>query len=198
MMWFRRVFDRGARAAQKDLERRLAVFRAELAAVRAAGAGEASASSTDAATALGRLRGRPAELGLAADDVELEIELIDGLLEVSALRGSLERGQPLPVVDTSHHAVAGEQCHFLASVSRPDVAGDQGGRLFITDRRILYLGAATVSAGWAHLLDVRDQDRDLIVRRRTGQMQIFRCATYSDVLVGAAIVAHLLKRAERV
>jgi len=197
MRFIRHLFGSDARAARRDLERRLAAFRAEIAGARKADTSGAGSVSSNATASLEQLRDRLAEFGLEADDAELELELIDGLLQVAALRRSLEQGQPLPVVQTSHHAVVGEKCHFLASVSRPDVPGNQGGRLLITDRRIVYLGAATVTAGWAHLLEVGEQDRDLIVRRRTGQVHVFRCAVYSDVLVGAAIASHLLKSAGR-
>jgi hypothetical protein len=181
MSFLRRLFGGAAAAAERDVERRLGILRAEIDVAR---------EQSDVA-ALERLRSRPAELGLTGDQAELELELLEGLLDAAALRKSLDEGAALPVIPTSHRVVQGERCHLITSASRPDVAGDQGGRVFITDRRLLYLGTPNVSLAWAHVAEVRDEGRDLLLRARTGQVHRFRCNSYGDALRGAVIGVRL-------
>ncbi len=184
MSFLSRLFNPAGRAAARELERRLEAFRAEIAAAR-----EPAVATPEA---FDPLRGRPTELGLSAEDVELELEWIDGLRDAAVLRQALDGGAALPVVPTSHRAVAGEVCHLLAAVSRPDVAGEQGGKLFITDRRLLYLGFSTLSVGWPHVVSVTSADRDLVVRARPDRLLRFRCNAYSDALCGVVIASQLL------
>ncbi len=180
-----RLFDSKARAAARDLERRIASFRAEVVAVRAA----------PADGALAALRARPAALGLTEDDVALELEIVDGLLEVSELRKAAAGGASLPEILTNHRALAGEPCRFVAPASRPDSPNDPGGKLFFTDRRLVYLGSPSLTIAWPHVIDVREGDRDLLVRLRAGGVRAFRCNSYVDTLRGAYIATRLLQPA---
>lgn len=172
-----------ARAERRELERRLAQLRAEIEAARHAG-GRA---------ALERLRARPAQLGLSDDDADLEMELLDGLVEVERLKEQEAAGAPLPQVETSHRAVAGETCHFAAPASRPDVAGDGGGKLFLTSRRLVYIGTTPAAVSWAHVAAVHAASRDFVVRARPDRLLAFRCNSYADALAAAWIATHLAK-----
>jgi hypothetical protein len=178
MSFLRALFHSPAR----DLDRRVNAFRAEVLAARASG---------DAAR-LTALRKRPAVLGLTEDDVALELEMVDGLLEVIALQAAAAQGAPLDIVETSHRALAGEVCRFMAPAGRPDAPNDSGGKLFFTDRRLLYLGTPTVTLSWAHVADVRDAERDLVVCVRPDARRTFRCNSYADTLRGAWIAGRIL------
>ncbi len=186
-------------SAARDLDRRVRQFRAEVLAAR---------GSSDECV-LAALRARPAALGLTEDDVALELEMIDGLLEVIALKRAIESGERsgvpfdaaqgrpaatalLPEIPTSHRALAGETCRFVAPACRPDSPNDPGGKLFFTDRRIVYLGSPSATVSWAHVADVRDAERDLIVRERSGSIRTFRCNSYVDVLRGGYIASVLV------
>jgi hypothetical protein len=182
MSIFSSLFTSQARAAARDLERRATIFRTEALAAR-------SAQDPDVLT---HLRQRPAELGLTEDDVALELEMVDGLIEVLELRRRAALGCPLPVVETSHRALAAEPCHFVAPVFRPDAPGDAGGKLFFTARRLLYLGSPSTSLSWAHVTALTDVDRDLVVRVRPDGVRTFRCNSYVDTLRGAYIASQLL------
>lgn len=198
------LFGRDRRQAERDLERRAGLFRSEVAAFcqRAlspsgqAGVPPYPAASDEEARALAaeaaRLRLRFPELGLTAEDVELEIEELDGLEDAVALRAALGRGEDLPDVPTSHRAVAGETCHLAAIASRSDHAGDAGGRLFLTAQRIAYLGTPPLRLGWAHVAQVLVDGRDLVVVRRSGERTVFRCNSYGDVAKAVLISARLL------
>ncbi len=172
------------RAAARDLDRRVRLFRAEVVAARQA---------PDEA-ALAGLRERASALGLTDDDVALELEIVDGLLGVIALRKSAASGVPLPETPTNHRALAGETCRFAAPAFRPDSPNDPGGKLFFTDRRIVYIGSPSVTISWAHVVGVRDADRDLVVRVRPDTIRTFRCNSYVDTLRGTYLASVLLAR----
>ena len=171
-----------SRAAARDLDRRVQAFRVEVLAVR---------SSSDEAL-LARLRDRPAALGLTEDDVALELEILEGLLEVVALKKAAAEGAGLPEIPTNHRALAGEICRFVAPAFRPDSPNDPGGKLFFTDRRIIYLGTPPVTISWAHVAGVHDGDRDLVVRVRPDALRTFRCNSYLDTLRGSYVASRLL------
>ncbi len=166
-------------AAERDLDRRVRRFRAEVLAARD--------SANEAA--LADLRNRPASLGLTEDDVALELELVEGLLEVMALKSGTAG---LPEIPTNHRALAGEPCRFVAPASRPDSPDDAGGKLFFTDRRIVYLGSPPVTISWAHVAAVTDRDRDLVVGVRPDSLRTFRCNSYVDTLRGAYVASVLM------
>ncbi len=184
-MSFLGLFDSKARAAARDLERRVRSFREDVLAARAA---------PDESVLLA-LRARPAALGLTEDDVALELEIVDGLLEVIELKKAAAGGAPLPEIPTNHRALAGEPCRFVAPACRPDSTNDPGGKLFFTDRRLVYLGSPSLTISWPHVIDVREDDRDLLVRLRAGGVRAFRCNSYMDTLRGAYIATRLLEPA---
>jgi hypothetical protein len=103
----------------------------------------------------------------------------------------------LPQVETSHRAVGGETCHFAAPASRPDLAGDGGGKLFFTSRRLVYIGTTPASVSWAHVAAIDTANRDIVVRGRPDRLLAFRCNSYADALTGAWIARRLAQPAQR-
>ncbi len=185
MSLFGRLFDSKARAAARDLDRRVRSFREEVLAAR----------SAPEESVLLALRTRPAALGLTEDDAALELEIVDGLLEVIELKKAAAAGAMLPEISTNHRALGGEPCRFLGPACRPDSPNDPGGKLFFTDRRLVYLGSPSLTLSWPHIVDVRDDGRDLLVRLRAGGVRTFRCNSYVDTLRGAYVAAWLLDAA---
>ncbi len=167
-------------------EKHLKTFRAEIQA--AAASGDRSRIET--------LLDRPKQLGLDAEDVALECEHLAGLLAAADLRERLARGEPLEVIPTRHPAITGERCHFLAPASSPDGLMDQGGKLFLTDRRILYLGASKLEAEWRQVTEVRDQERDIFLTVQPLDLLRVRFNSYVDAL-RAAEIARYLSRSPR-
>ena len=187
MSFLGNLFGRERRAAERDLERRLGILRGELKAAREAG---------DTA-ALAALPARLPALGLNEDEAALELEIADGLLAVAGMMDAAARGDALPVVPTTHRALGGEACHFLAPAWRPDAGDDSGGKLILTPRRLLYLGAPSVTLSWPHVARVRDYDRDILVETRPGRMLAFRCNSYSDTLRGVWLAQQLVNLPSR-
>jgi hypothetical protein len=112
------LFGGARRAVERDLERRLGEVRAELQLAR----------DTGDMSALASLRDRLPMLELTEDEAALELEMAEGLVDTAALRTAFDRGDGLPLVATSHRALNGEPCHFLAPAWQPDGEGESGGR----------------------------------------------------------------------
>jgi hypothetical protein len=168
---------------RRDVERQkhLKTLRTEIEAA-AAGAGR---------TALEALFDRPRQLGLTDEDAALECERIAGLLAAFDLRARLRRGDPLEVIPTTHRAIAGETCYFIAPASFPDGLMDQGGKLFLTDKRVLYLGSSPHGARWPQVTEVRDHERDVFMTVRPLDLLCFRCNSYVDTLRVVELARHL-------
>jgi hypothetical protein len=154
-----------------------------------------SAAQRDAATGswlglqnglLGRLAARAEELSLTEDDGAVELEMLDGLQQLSALVQTVER-DGLPVVETQHRVIAGETCRFSAPATRfGESAGADGtsGRLFLTDRRVVFLGPSVVSAAWPSFAVVGRNGRDLMLSGASRRFH-FRLNTFADAMRAA-------------
>ena len=125
------------------------------------------------------------------DEHERQVEMIDGLralLDVS--------DGALPTVHTQHRVVGEDSCHFLAPASlvhRTDAAG----KIFLTSRRIVFVGGAPAAWPWHRVLQVTRVERDVLIQL-LGHDDVVgvRCNTYGDALV-AAHLAERLARAAR-
>jgi len=166
-------------------DRHLTTFRAEI---------DAAATSGDRVR-LEALQDRPAQLGLTDEDAALECEHVTGLLAALDLRERLERGDQPEVIQTTHRAVAGESCHFIAPASFPDGLMDRGGKLFLTNQRALYLGQSTRAAAWSQVTGVRDHERDIILTVQPLDLLRFRCSSYVDTLRAVELARYLSRSA---
>lgn len=157
------------------LDPRLVEFRS---AVAAATTGAIDRSVLDT------LAGRPAELGLPEEDVELELEMLQGARDLLALEDDV-RTQGLPAIAHQHKAIGTERCHFVASASLVGADGDRPGRLFLTERRLVFLATPLVAVTWGGVTRVVDEGRDLIVAApvRPGGLR-FRCNSISEARCG--------------
>ncbi len=137
---------------------------------------------------------KPAEVGLPEEDVELEIEALQGALDALSLREAIARGGgELPIVEHQHKALGDDRCHFLASVFLASDAADRTGRLFLTDRRLLFLASPLLSLSWGSVAAIEAQDRDLVIAAVSrGVVYRFRCNSFSDARCGA-VIAQALK-----
>lgn len=202
--------------ARRAAEQRAKAFREEVRRALAgedAGAGRGSAGAGDAGVGasagdgagVGAGRGvsrevleallrKPAEVGLPEEDVELEIEALQGALDALSLREAIARGGgELPIVEHQHKALGDDRCHFLASVFLASDAADRTGRLFLTDRRLLFLASPLLSLSWGSVAAIEAQDRDLVIAAVSrGVVYRFRCNSFSDARCGA-VIAQALK-----
>jgi len=135
---------------------------------------------------------KPAESGLPEDDVELELEALHGALDAIGLRETVTR-EGLPVVEHQHKALGGDRCHFRAAVFLASDGSDRTGRLFLTDRRVLFLSSPLVSLSWGGVASVEVDQRDLIIASTSrGVLYRFRCNSFSDARC-AEVIARAIK-----
>jgi hypothetical protein len=147
-------------------------------------------------TRIAELRRSLDELGLTADDLEIELEMIDGLSELSTLAPRLRQGD-LPVVETGHRVVGSDVCHFSAPASIPDDAAQPSGRMILTGNRAIFAGGGrATSIAWHKIAEVLQTERDvfLILHDRETAHR-FRFNSFADALCGAALSRHLMRRA---
>jgi hypothetical protein len=186
LAWLKGVTDRlrgggGPGREQREAQRRARDFRAEV--QRAIGPAVARGDRA----ALEALVRKPAELGLAEEDVELELEALHGALDAISLRETLAR-DGLPTVAHQHKALGDDRCHFVASVFLASDGSDRTGRLFLTDRRVLFLSSPMMSLSWGSVASVEVQQRDLVIASSSrGVLYRFRCNSFSDAHCGEVI-----------
>ena len=189
--WFKSLVDRfGGKAADPEAEARAARLRAFRAAVKRDLRDDPSAEDRAALEALLRM---PDEQGLPADEVELETEALQGALDVITLKETVAR-EGLPVIEHQHRALGADRVHFLASAFLASDGSDRTGRLFLTNRRLVFVTTPMVTVSWGGILSIEQQARDLVIAT-TGRDTLyqFRCNSFSDARCGA-FIAKQLKR----
>jgi hypothetical protein len=129
-----------------------------------------------------------------ADDVEIELEMLDALEALELLRHGLPT-TGLPIVETHHRVIGPEACHFTAPASLPDDGSQASGRLLFTASRATFVGGGRTSAvPWHAVHDVLRSERDvLLVRADHTPAAHFRFNTYADAVSAAFLARHLRK-----
>ena len=119
------------------------------------------------------------------DDPEIQQEMADGL---EALRQADAAGA-LPVLDTQHRAIGADICHLAVPASMPD-RSDAFGKLFVTDRRVIFAGGASVTLGVGRILKVDRQQRDVVIVS-AGDLLRFRCNSFGDARLAVWMIQRL-------
>lgn len=135
----------------------------------------------------------PQELGLPDDEVELDVESVQGALDLLALRETLAQ-QGLPLVEHQHKALGEDRCHFRAAAFLANDAGDRTGRLFLTHRRLVFLSTPMIALPWSAIITIDHRARDIVIVPTAQEtLYQFRCNSFSDARCGA-FIAQQLKR----
>lgn len=143
--------------------------------------------------ALEALLRMPSELALPDDEIELEVETVQGALDLLALRDAIAQ-EGLPLIAHQHKALGEDRCHFLASAFLANDGGDRTGRLFLTHRRLVFLSTPMIALTWGSITTIEQRARDLIVvPAGKDTLYQFRCNSFSDARCGA-FIAQRLKR----
>jgi hypothetical protein len=138
----------------------------------------------------------PAARGLREDDVELELEIIQGELDVLDLE-TQAAASGLPIVESQHRAIGADRCYFSAPVCLAQDGGDRPGRLFLTSRRLLFVGGSTASTTWGGVRDLAADERDLVVTLHRADLWRLRLNSYSDARRAAFIARQLRNESPR-
>lgn len=137
------------------------------------------------------LRGQLDGLGLPAEEVELEQEMLDGLAALVDLQSAA-----MPVVETGHRVIGAERCHFSAPALMPDEPSQPAGRLLFTPTRAVFVGGGRPTAiPWHAVGDVRQSSRDvLLVRTDRERLHRFRTNSFVDAMCAAHLARRLMPR----
>ena len=143
----------------------------------------------------GPLREQLDTLAAPGVDLELELEMLDGLERLRAAQREAAAGA-LPIVETHHRVIGRDTCHFTAPASLTSDAHQATGRLLLTSGRAVFVGGGrTAATPWHAVHEIVRIDRDLLlVRADRSPAAHFRFNTYGDALL-CAFIAGGLKRA---
>lgn len=136
---------------------------------------------------LRRFQQRGADASLE-DDPEIQEELDDAHARVRLA----DAAGTLPVLETQHRAIGQDICHFAVPASMPDRT-DAFGKLFLTNRRVVFAGAAPVAIGIGRVIKADRQQRDVVIVAG-GDVHRFRCNSFGDAML-AVWMLDRLKRA---
>ena len=118
-------------------------------------------------------------------DPEIQQEMEDG---AEALRQA-EAAGALPVLETQHRAIGTDVCHLAVPASMPD-RSDAFGKLFVTDRRVVFAGGASVNLGIGRIVKVDRQQRD-VVMVSAGDLLRLRCNSFGDAMLAVWMIQRL-------
>ena len=154
----------------------------------------AAAEAPDAAR-VAELRRSLDALGATGDDLEIELEMVDGLAELVSLTARLRNGE-VPVVQTGHRVAGFDVCHFTAPASMPDDPAQPGGRVILTDRRAIFAGSGRATQlAWHRVARVLQAERDLLlIAADLETAHRFRFNSFTDALCATALARHLTAR----
>lgn len=123
---------------------------------------------------------------LPDDDPEIQQEMADGL---EAVRRAEQAGA-LPVLETQHRAIGADTCHLAVPASMPDRA-DASGKLFVTSRRVVFAGGASVSLGIGRIAKADRHLRDLVLVSGGDGLVRFRCNSFGDAMLAVWMIDRL-------
>ncbi|HVL65796.1 MAG TPA: hypothetical protein VM364_00910 [Vicinamibacterales bacterium] len=134
----------------------------------------------------------------AGADVEIELEMLDGLMRLRDMRRQCSAGA-LPRLATQHRVVGAEPCHFTAPASLPLDEMQAAGRVLATPTRAIFIGGGRTSASpWHGIRQVTRVERDLVLLRADHSVAAhFRFNTYGDALVAAELARHFAAPRDR-
>lgn len=120
------------------------------------------------------------------DDPEVLQEMADGL---EAVRQA-EAAGTLPVLETQHRATGTDLCHLAVPASMPDNA-DAFGKLFVTNRRLVFAGGAPVAVGLGRINKIDRHGRDVVIVSGGDSLLRFRCNSFGDAMLAVWMLQRL-------
>jgi len=96
----------------------------------------------------------------------------------------------VPVLETQHRAIGGDICHLAIPASMPDRA-DAYGKLFVTNRRVIFAGGAAVTVGLGRIIKTDRQHRDIVLVSGGEGLLRFRCNSFGDAMLAVWMLERL-------
>ncbi len=153
----------------------------------------AACEAADAAS-IDRLRARREALGFSEDEAAIELEMLDGLQNLTDFVAQVAR-DGLPVLETQHRVLGADRCHFWTPAFLPDQV-EASGKLFFTEHRFVFVGGGVTSVPWSGVTQVRRDGRDLVMNVPARDTVFrFRCNAFSESLRGRFLADRLIAAA---
>jgi hypothetical protein len=149
------------------------------------------ASAPDA-TELERLRAAVSP-DAPPDEAEQQAEMLEGLDQVLALADA----NGLPVVETQHRVIGSDRCHLMTPVT---LAAEQAipGKLFLTDRRLVFAGGRARTWVWHRVREVTRAGRAVtVVVAGPADLVSLHCNSYGDAMLVRHLACRLTTRGRR-
>lgn len=121
------------------------------------------------------------------EDPEIQQELQDATARVKAA----EEAGALPVLETQHRAIGADVCHLAVPASMPDRA-DTFGKLFLTNRRVVFAGPSPVTMTIGRVIRTDRQQRDVVIVAG-GDLLRFRCNSFGDAMLAVWMLDRLTR-----
>ena len=103
-----------------------------------------------------------------------------------------EAAGALPVLETQHRAIGSDTCHLAVPVSRPDQTGAFG-KLFLTNRRVIFSGPSPAAIGIGHIIKAERHERDVVIVAGGAGLLRFRCNSFGDAMLAIWLIDRLRK-----
>jgi hypothetical protein len=124
------------------------------------------------------------------DDAELQQEMQDEMDTGAGMVQQLEAAGTVPVLETQHRAIGTDTCHAAVPASMPDRA-DAYGKLFLTNRRVIFSGSAPLAVGLGRIIKAERQQRDVVIVSGGEGVLRFRCNSFGDAMTVLWILERL-------
>lgn len=115
------------------------------------------------------------------DDAELQREMQEEMEAGAEMVRALEAAGDVPVLETQHRAIGPDTCHAAVPASMPDQA-DAYGKLFLTNRRVIFSGSAPAVVGLGRIIKAERQQRDVVIVSGGEGVLRFRCNSFGDAM----------------
>ncbi len=138
-----------------------------------------------------RLMAHARELGLAENELSVELEELRACLAAIDLRAGLDTHE-LPTVAVPNPLPDGDRCVFMVPARFGRRRSDQFGHLMLTMYGVRFRGAIDTAADWADVRSVQRVGRELVVATREGRRQLrFACHSVHEAMQAGVYAEHL-------
>lgn len=145
-----------------------------------------SAEAAPSSDVLASLRQSLASPTASPDELERQVEMLEGLEHLAALAG-----QAPAVVQTQHRVIGSDVCHMVTPACLVGLT-DHPGKLFLTSRRLIHVGDGVHAWPWHRIggVDRTERALEITILGATDTINLI-CNTYGDAMAAAYLARRL-------